>query len=239
MHFSIFIADTHLSEYTPDKVLHFQRLLETDARNADAVYILGDLFEIWVGDDDETPFNSQIKNLLKQFRETTNIPIFIIPGNHDFLLGPKFAKDTNCQFLTDPCLINLYDRSTLLAHGDQFCTDNRGYMLMRKILYNRYWQKFFLFLPLKLRKIMAKELRDRSLKKRTKHIRPCLTQHSMIATMEKHNALQLIHGHGHSFENNLLQVKGKEARQIALNSWDDGANILFYYADHKIINKTL
>ena len=158
---TLFISDLHLDPERPAVTELFLELLDTRARGADAIYILGDLFEAWVGDDDTGPMNLAVCEGLKKCA-AAGTPVFIMHGNRDFLLGARFATASGCTLLGDPTLIDLYGTPTLLMHGDLLCTDDTEYMAFRRMVRDSEWQRQLLSRPLQERQQMAREMRDRS-----------------------------------------------------------------------------
>lgn len=193
----LFIADLHLSQQIPQTVELFQRFLQEQASQAEALYILGDLFEAWVGDDVRDPTVNIVRDALKKLSE--NIPIYIVSGNRDFLLDKRFAKSAGCTLLTEPITIDLYGTLTLLVHGDTLCTLDTRYQRWRKISHQRWLQWCFLALPLWLREKIAASLRQKS----RQHVRQIssdimdVTPEAVREVMQNHRVTQLIHGHTH------------------------------------------
>ncbi|HHB91878.1 MAG TPA: UDP-2,3-diacylglucosamine diphosphatase [Thioploca sp.] len=192
---TLFIADLHLSPSRPDSLKLILEFLSGRAKQAEALYILGDLFEVWVGDDDDEPI---YKSVLAALQDLT-IPIFVMHGNRDFLLGKQFTKNTGCQLIPDYHVIDLYGKPTLLLHGDTLCTLDTDYQAFRQQVRKPNWQKFFLSQPLSIRKKLAKEARDSSQAK-TKNTNVEIMDVTVEAVNEqltKYNVTQLIHGHTH------------------------------------------
>ena len=217
--YSLFIADLHLQAATSAKnKLFFDFLQSKQAKKADALYILGDLFEAWVGDDDNSEFAQQVKSALKQFTDT-GVATYFLPGNRDFLVGPRFAQETGCTILTDPSKIDLYGVPTLLTHGDILCANDVLHTRFRKVSHNRFCQRCFLLLPLKLRRLMAQYLRNLSIKNsqnKTAYSEQLVAEAAQKLT-QKYQAKQIIHGH--------LHLAAKYDNRISLGSWDNvGAN---------------
>ena len=143
---TLFIADLHLSPATPALNQAFQSFLQAHAGQVDALYILGDLFEFWLGDDDRRPFSRQCCAWLAEFARHT--PVFLLRGNRDFLLGSRFARDSGVTLLADPHPLTLYGQPYLLSHGDGLCTDDLAYQRFRARVHQRWLQRLFLALPL-------------------------------------------------------------------------------------------
>src|SRR3989338_620425 len=156
----LFISDLHLQATEPQIAELFLQFLQQQASQAQALYILGDFFETWSGDDDQTSFHQTIQLALKTL--TTHVPVYIMHGNRDFLLGERFMATTGCQLLADPTKIQLFGVPTLLMHGDTLCTADIRYQRFRRLVRQNWLQKLFLLLPLSLRRGVAKRLRASS-----------------------------------------------------------------------------
>jgi len=219
MNYTLFISDLHLQSTKPEKTDLFLNLLTGKALEADALYILGDFFEVWVGDDDDSVFINQIKTALKNFT-TTGIPIYFMHGNRDFLIGKKFAQDTGCILINDPTKIDLYGSPTLLTHGDMLCTKDNGYMRYRKLVRNPRCQRLFLLLPLKLRKKIARYLRTKSSNIKKSNKLKNIVNETITNLMQQYQVKQIIHGHIHK------QGIYDKGTRISLGSWEDGRSVL-------------
>ena len=223
---TLFIADLHLSPTRPNSLNLVLEFLSGRAKQAEALYILGDLFEVWVGDDDDEP---AYKSVLTALHNLT-IPVFVMHGNRDFLLGKQFAEATDCQLIPDYHVINLYGKSTLLLHGDTLCTLDTNYQAFRQQVRDPNWQQFFLSQPLEVRRKLAKEARDSSQAK-TKNTNieiMDVTAEAVREQLDKYNVTQLIHGHSHRA--NVHEVDG-HIRWVVGDWNEDSAIILSYDAD--------
>jgi UDP-2,3-diacylglucosamine hydrolase len=230
--FTLFISDLHLSEHTPELTRQFLSLLSSQAKQADALYILGDLFEMWVGDDHITSYNSSIIAAIKQL--SNYIPVYFMAGNRDFMVGQQFARSSGCQILADPTLINLYGKPTLLTHGDFLCTQDKGHIAFRKFTQKSWVQKLLLSLPLSVRNKMGKGLREQS-KQRNKRISTTLmdiNQTALENMMLEHKVNQLIHGHTHRPSIHYFKLKNELVCHVVLNDWDKVGNALIYTSEH-------
>lgn len=228
---TLFIADLHLSIDSPKITKLFLHFLGHQAPQADALYILGDLFTLWAGDDDRTPFHEQIKAAIK--RLSFQIPIYIMPGNRDFLLGESFASECGCQLINDPHKIDLYGRATLLAHGDIFCSKDLKHVAFRKLTQSKVAQKIFLRLPLFFRKLLANSVRTiSSVDNRLRVGDFRAPQQSLINQMLTQYAVtQLIFGHIHQKTVSTFQLNRQNITQIILSDWLKSDQILIYYQD--------
>lgn len=230
---TLFISDLHLEPAHPEIVQLFLNFLEQQAPQADALYILGDFFEVWIGDDDDNEFIQQIKQALHTL--TQKIPVYFMVGNRDFLLGERFAKATNCQLIKDPTLISLYGTPTLLLHGDSLCTFDKRHQRFRQLTQNRRYQKIFLMLPLFFRRQVAKWLRGIS----KKHNRVSPTYQLDVNPAEVNQLLmqfqttQMIHGHTHQPAMHSIEIDGKICKRIVLGAWHTQGNSLSVNRDRK------
>jgi len=223
----IFVSDLHLEEKQPDSTEIFFRFLQHKVKHAKALYILGDFFESWIGDDNDTQFNQSIINALNK-TVSSGIPIYFIHGNRDFLLGKKFFKASACQLLPDEYVLNLFGIPTLLMHGDTLCIEDISYLKFRKKSRNWFFQKMFLLKSLRTRK----ELADRYRQASKNHI-STLPDHIMDVTnseveriMKKNNVQHLIHGHTHRQNKHEFHLNGKPATRIVLGAWHHQGNAL-------------
>jgi len=158
---TLFISDIHLCADRPDMTAALVRFLAHDAPGADALYVLGDLFEFWIGDDDPNPLHQQIAEAFAALSQQ-GVPIYFIHGNRDFMLGRQFAKRAGMTLLGDPCVIELYGERVLLSHGDLLCTLDLGYQKFRRITQLRWLRWLFLRLPLSRRQAIAHKIRGQS-----------------------------------------------------------------------------
>ncbi len=225
---TLFISDLHLDEAFPEVAERFLKFLSTDAKDADALYILGDFFEAWIGDDDRTPFNNKIIQALKTYTDS-GIPTYVMHGNRDFLLGRRFLKATGTKRLKDPTLVKLYGIPTLLMHGDLLCTKDKEYLAVRKKIRNPFGLFLFrYFKSLKTRKAFAKTLREKS-KKRHKTIDKEITDvdpNTVKNYMKRFDVQYLVHGHTHRPNIHHFEVDGKPHIRAVLGSWHDSTNML-------------
>jgi UDP-2,3-diacylglucosamine hydrolase len=224
---TLFISDLHLDPERPTVTELFLELLVTRALNADALYILGDLFEAWLGDDDTGPLNQAVCEGLKQCA-TSGTPVFIMHGNRDFLLGAQFADASDCTLLNDPALIDLYGVPTLLMHGDLLCTDDREYMAFRTMVRDPQWQQELLSKSLEQRQLIAREMRSRSREQTGGKPEAIMdvNEEAVVETMACHRVQRLIHGHTHRPAIHDLVVSGQPAQRIVLGDWYEQGSLL-------------
>jgi len=217
---TLFIADLHLCTEEPAITAGFLRFLAGEARQADALYILGDLFEAWIGDDDPNPLHREIAAAIKAVVDS-GVPCFFIHGNRDFLIGKRFACESGMTLLPQEKVLNLYGRRVLILHGDTLCTDDAGYQAFRAKVHQRWLQTLFLALPLCIRKRVAARMRaDSKAANRSKSLEIMdVNPHAVIAEMEKHHVQWLIHGHTHRPDVHPLTANGEPAFRVVLGAW--------------------
>lgn len=226
---TIFISDLHLEENRPDITQRFLQLLSQLDSTVDALYILGDLFETWIGDDYGLLQYNKIINSLKTVTQS-GIPVYFLYGNRDFLIGKKFLRETGCQLLPDETKIYLYDQPVLLMHGDTLCTKDVAYIKARKKMRNHFFQTIFLLLPLKLRKKIANKLREKS-KQHTSTTASYImdvTQEEVMKVLHKHEVNCLVHGHTHRPGIHEFRVTQRPAIRIVLGAWHECGNMLVW-----------
>lgn len=224
---TLFISDLHLDDCRPQIIEQFSEFLSTDARQADALYILGDLFESWIGDDDDAPLALQIADALRSLHDT-GVPIYFMHGNRDFLLGTDYASRAGLTLLPDPTVIDLAGKRTLLMHGDTLCTDDIEYQKFRSLVRDRSWQQNFLAKSLDGRRAFAALARGES-RQHTSTAKPEImdvNQSAVVATMHEHGVSRLIHGHTHRPATHGLQLDGKAAERIVLGDWYEQSSVL-------------
>ena len=223
----IFISDLHLDESRPGIVEQFERFLEEVAPRADALYILGDLFEYWVGDDSITlPFPSRIAARLKA--ASTRVPISFMQGNRDFVAAAGFSAGTGTRLIDDPTEIDLYGTRTLLMHGDTLCTDDLAYQAFRKQVRDPRWQAAALARPIGERIAIAQDLRLKS--EGAKQGKAMSIMDVAPATVEQafrdSGCTLMIHGHTHRPARHVHHVDGTERVRWVLADWYDRGSYL-------------
>jgi UDP-2,3-diacylglucosamine hydrolase len=224
---TLFISDLHLDPERPAVTRLFLEFLATRARDADAVYILGDLFEAWIGDDDASPLNLEVIQGIRACVDA-GTPVFVMHGNRDFLLGERFAGQSGCTLLQDPAGIDLYGTPTLLMHGDLLCTDDTEYLAFRDMVRDSDWQAELLAKPLAVRREMAAEMRRNSREKTAgkpesiMDVNPAAVRDAMT----QHGVEQLVHGHTHRPGVHRLEIAGQPARRYVLGDWYDQGSML-------------
>ena len=223
---TLFISDLHLSPQRPEKLELFKRLLRGRARQAAALYILGDLFDdFWVGNDDRTAPNPDIVNELIAFSEI-NPRLFIIRGNRDLMLDASFKDVSGCTLLADRHVIELDGEKVLLSHGDIFCSNDIGYQRYRRFMQSGFTRFVFPRLPYVLRIKLSHGLRPLIKKSSSKKAQDLIDvdQATVEQAMLDHGVQQLIHGHTHRPDVHEFQLNGEAATRTVLSDWyiDDG-----------------
>lgn len=229
---TLFISDLHLSEQRPDITALFQAFLHTEARQSDALYILGDLFDAWIGDDDLTPFHLDVIQSLRQLTDA-GVPVYFIAGNRDFVIGKRFAAMTGVQILAESVVVDLYGTPTLLMHGDTLCTRDVSYLRFRKIIRNPVLLALLTRLPLSWRRGIAARLRGTSKTKQPLNAEQLekmdATEEGVQAALAKQPARRIIHGHTHRPGVHPHHVSGLGARpveRIVLGDWYEQGSVL-------------
>ena len=216
----LFISDLHISLEKTEITRRFLNFLNGRASQAQALYILGDLFDAWIGDDDNTPPNKTVKKALKALADS-GTDIFMLQGNRDFLLGQRFADETGITLLDEYAVIELGGNLVLLTHGDLLCTDDLPYQAFRVKSHSPEWQQNVLSKPLWLRLLAARWYRLRShfhKRKKTQDIMD-VNQQTVKETMQRYECRTLIHGHTHRPATHDLVIGGHPAQRIVLADW--------------------
>ncbi|GAB3106610.1 UDP-2,3-diacylglucosamine diphosphatase [Aestuariicella hydrocarbonica] len=219
---TLFISDLHLDASRPDITGAFERFMTQIAPSADALYILGDFFEAWIGDDDRNDFNQHIVNLLKRYTDSGK-SLFLMVGNRDFLLGEEFARQCGATLLDDPTRIDLYGTATLLMHGDSLCTKDEEYMAFRLQARSTQWQQQLLAQPIEARRALARQLREQSKSMTSLKAEDIMdvTASEVLREMEDHRVTRMIHGHTHRPDRHSIKLTGSEGERIVLGDWHD------------------
>lgn len=217
----LLISDLHLEEERPNITRAFLRFLQTRASQAEALYILGDFFETWIGDDAMTPYQRTIAQALRQVADG-GTRIFLMHGNRDFMIGTRFCREAGCTLLADPSRVVLAGHPVVLMHGDSLCTRDEAYMRMRRILRNPVVLWILRHLPLATRHKLARKLRSESrMQTRQKAAEITdVTPEEIPRLLAEQGVPTLIHGHTHRPAVHELQVGGLPAQRIVLGDWD-------------------
>ena len=218
---SLFVSDLHLTEERPEANERFISFVEGKARDAEALYILGDFFEYWVGDDDlGDPFNAVIGGLLSNLTRA-GVRLYFLHGNRDFLIGERFCAATGARLLPDPSVHEVEGVKTLLVHGDTLCTDDLEYQAWRRRARDPAFQAEFLAKPLAERRQAVLEMREKSrlvVQGKTADIMD-VNDDAVREAMRNHCVRRLIHGHTHRPGRHALQVDGERVERWVLPDW--------------------
>jgi len=217
---TLFIADLHLQTEEPAITAGFLRFLRGEAKSADALYILGDLFEAWIGDDDPNPLHREMAAAIKALVDS-GVPCYFIHGNRDFLIGQRYARESGMTLLPEEQVLNLYGRNILIMHGDTLCTDDTGYLAFRAKVHTPWIQKVFLALPLFIRNRIAARMRAGSKAANSSKSMTIMdvNPQAVVKVMEKHRVQWLIHGHTHRPDVHSLIANGEPAHRVVLGAW--------------------
>ncbi|WEJ70368.1 UDP-2,3-diacylglucosamine diphosphatase [Pseudomonas sp. PSE14] len=217
----LFISDLHLEAERPDITRAFLHFLSTRARTAKALYILGDFFEAWIGDDGMDEFQHSIARALRELSDS-GTRIYLMHGNRDFLIGKAFCREAGCTLLRDPSLIDLGGEKVLLMHGDSLCTLDEAYMKLRRWLRNPLTLFILRNLPLATRHKLARKLRKESRAQTSMKASEIVdvTPAEVERIMRDKGVRILIHGHTHRPAVHELEIDGRPARRIVLGDWD-------------------
>jgi len=224
---TLFISDLHLEAGRPDIGEQFRAFLEGEATSAEALYILGDLFEYWVGDDDPNPHYADMKGAIRTLADT-GVPVYFMHGNRDFMIGEQFAEDSGVTMLPDPEPVNLYGTNVLLSHGDALCTDDTHYQQMRAMTRNPDWQAMMRAKPLQERVAIAEQARQQSQEYNATADDEIMDVNSdaVVATLDRHDVDVLLHGHTHRPAIHEIDVGGRMASRIVLGDWYEQGSVV-------------
>ncbi|HDR2703573.1 TPA: UDP-2,3-diacylglucosamine diphosphatase [Enterobacter roggenkampii] len=217
---TLFIADLHLQTEEPAITAGFLRFLRGEAKSADALYILGDLFEAWIGDDDPNPLHREMAAAIHALVDS-GVPCYFIHGNRDFLIGKRYARESGMTLLPEEQVLDLYGRKVLIMHGDTLCTDDTGYLAFRAKVHTPWIQKVFLALPLFIRNRIAVRMRAGSKAANSSKSMTIMdvNPQAVVRVMEKHDVQWLIHGHTHRPDVHSLLANGQPAHRVVLGAW--------------------
>ncbi|MFC4728242.1 UDP-2,3-diacylglucosamine diphosphatase [Coralloluteibacterium thermophilus] len=228
---TLFVSDLHLEDARPAVTDLFLRFLREEAMRADALYVLGDLFEAWVGDDDPSDAGAAVAAGLREVADA-GVPVAFQHGNRDFLIGHAYAARAGMRLLPDPAVVDLYGTPTLIGHGDQLCTDDAAYQAFRRQTRDPAWQAGFLAQPLEARLAFARQAREAS----RAHLAEVgagpggdvtdVTPATVEATFARYGVVRMIHGHTHRPAVHALDVGGVARTRIVLGDWFDQGSVL-------------
>jgi UDP-2,3-diacylglucosamine hydrolase len=224
---TLFISDLHLDAATPEIARQFHGFLESEAPSAEGLYILGDLFEAWLGDDDPDPAARATVRALRALVES-GVPVFVMHGNRDFLIGERFCRETGVTLLADGTVVELYGERVLLMHGDALCIDDVSYQRLRRIVRNPIVRGIFRVMTLNQRRALASKLRAGS----REHVGMTAPEIMDVNPTAVEQAFReagvraLIHGHTHRPAMHPLEIDGAPARRIVLGDWYTQGSVL-------------
>ena len=224
---TLFISDLHLDPAAPGIQRQFLEFLEGEARSASALYILGDLFEVWLGDDDPAPASRTIVQALRALTDA-GVTCFVMHGNRDFLIGQRFCRETGAQLIEDGAVVEIHGDRVLLLHGDVLCTDDVSYQRLRRIVRNPVVQWIFRHMSLARRRALAQKVREGS----RMHVDTTEAQIMDVNAEAVANAFResgvgtMIHGHTHRPAVHSLEVDGSRVQRIVLGDWHSQGSVL-------------
>ena len=229
---TLFISDLHLQGRQPEIGEQFLGFLEGEAADADALYILGDLFESWVGDDDPNPHYALMKTAIRKLVES-GVPVFFMHGNRDFMIGEQFAKETGVVILDDPETIEIFGARVLLSHGDALCIDDVQYQEVRRMTRDPAWQAMMRAKPLAERMAMVEQAREQS---RQYNIAVDddimdVNQDAVVGTFRERGVDILLHGHTHRPDVHELRLEHRTVRRIVLGDWYEQGSVVRWDED--------
>ena len=223
---TLFISDLHLDASRPHITRLFVEFLRGGAAQADALYILGDLFEAWIGDDAPDPTGDVVASALAELH-SRGVPCFYIHGNRDFLLGDAYARRARLTLLPDPSVVEIEGERVLLMHGDTLCTDDAPYQAFRAQSHTPQWQRSFLARPVAERQAFAAQARAES-QRYTRSVESAITDVNLGAVgsaFAAHQTRLLIHGHTHRPARHSLQFAGKSVERVVLGDWYEQSSV--------------
>lgn len=226
---AVFISDLHLHPKEYGIQQHFDSFIRWSLKHAvKNIYILGDFFHVWAGDDTINDWSRGIANQLHALKKQ-GVNLFFMPGNRDFLLGKKFAELAGWSVLSEPTIIYLGDEKVMLAHGDRYCTKDIAHQRLRFLTRNRVFITLFLSLSLKYRKRLVNQVRSQSQNNTYRSSDEMdVVAESVIEHMQRHEVTKLIHGHTHKPGITKYQINAQELIRYVLSDWDDRPKILCY-----------
>ncbi len=227
--YTLFIADLHLTPDRPDITDAFIHFTQSIDSQCDALYILGDFFEAWIGDDDQSPFNLEIAAVLKAIP----VPVYFIHGNRDFLLKSRYAAQAGMTLLNEQAVIDLYGRKTLICHGDEMCTQDEVYQAFRKKSRGWWWPRLMLTMPLWYRRRVAQNARARSIAAQKGKPPEILdvTLEGVTELFRRYDVCHMIHGHTHRPDVHTYEIDGKTRTRTVLGDWYTQSSYLKATAD--------
>jgi UDP-2,3-diacylglucosamine hydrolase len=224
---TLLVSDLHLDGSLPEAITQFEAFLSGPARAAEALYILGDLFESWVGDDDNDPDRARVCAALRTL-SSAGVACHVCHGNRDFLLGTGFEQRTGCRILVDPTIVECYGERVLLTHGDALCVDDTSYQRLRSTVRNAAWQRRFMRLSLATRRTLAEAARAGS-RNHTGMVAADIMDanpDAIVAVLRACRVRTVVHGHTHRPGVHEFTVDGTPARRLVLGAWYEQGSYL-------------
>jgi UDP-2,3-diacylglucosamine hydrolase len=224
---TLFISDLHLEASRPEIGEQFLSFLGGEARDAEALYILGDLFEVWLGDDDPNPYYAGMKVAIRELTES-GVAVFFMHGNRDFTIGEVFSGETGVEILDDPVVVDLYGQSVLLSHGDALCTDDVQYQQVRAMTRNPEWQAMMLAKSIEERIAFAIQARKDSMARGDSVSDEIMDVNleAVVATLREHGTSIMLHGHTHRPAIHDVDLGDRRATRIVLGDWFEQGSVL-------------
>ena len=228
---TLFISDIHIDPERPDITGALLDFLLQEAMHCDALYIIGDLFEAWIGDDDDSPLNQSVIDALRAVT-AAGVPLTLMHGNRDFLLGDDFAKQVGGQLIhEDYAMVDLYGSPALIMHGDTLCIDDQDYMAFRSQCRSPQWQAVMLAKPLAERRMIAEQMRQQSKQAMSNKADAIMDVNAdeVVKVMQQQQTQLLIHGHTHRPGVHDLE----QGQRVVLGDWDEFGWVLRYQPDNR------
>ena len=229
---TLFISDLHLEAKQPEIGTQFLSFLAGEARGAEALYVLGDLFEVWLGDDDPNPYYGEMKSALRTLIDT-GVPVYFMHGNRDFTIGADFAAETGITILDDPSVVDLYGEDVLLCHGDALCTDDVQYQQIRAMTRNPGWQAMMLAKSIEERIAFAIEARKESMERGESLSDEIMdvNQEAVAAALQEYGVAVMLHGHTHRPAVHSVDLGDRKATRIVLGDWYEQGSVVRWDED--------
>ena len=229
---TLFISDLHLEAARPEIGEQFLAFLAGPAREAEALYILGDLFEAWIGDDDPSPYYADMKQAIREVSDA-GVPVYFMHGNRDFMIGERFAEEAGVTLLPDPCPVELYGEKVLLSHGDYLCTDDVEYQKVRAMTRNPEWQAMMMSKSIEERIAVARQARDQSMARNASLAEEIMdvNDDAVEEAIREHGVDILLHGHTHRPAVHPLHVDERPVHRIVLGDWYEQGSMVEWDED--------
>lgn len=229
---ALVVSDLHIDATHAAIGRQFVAFLDGEARAADALYILGDLFETWIGDDDRDPHRQEVIAALKRL-SASGVELYVMAGNRDFLYGRDFETATGATVLTDPTLVTRYGRTVLVTHGDALCTDDAPYQRLRAMVRDPEWQRVFLRLPRATREALAEAARTGSKQHTAQQSQMLMDVNpdAVTAVFRAADVDTILHGHTHRPGLHDLRIDGRPRRRIVTGDWTHDGSVVVWDTD--------